>query len=154
KEEDRPEYRAAKMEGAFNRYLRTGDASELRTYTPLSTSGVPIPQGFNAAYSERLKSFSGIRQVANVITTTNGDPLKSPFSDDTPNDGERLNENDAVSLANPTFSDNVFGAFRYCSKGLQYSAQLQQDSGIDIAAYLADILAKRIGRITNDEFTN
>src|SRR5215813_1346839 len=45
-EEERDEHRAAKIEGAFNRYVRTGDASELRTYTPLSTSGVPLPQGF------------------------------------------------------------------------------------------------------------
>ena len=148
------EHRAAAMEGAFRRYIRTGDTSEIRTYTPLSTAGVPVPQGFAAAYGERLKSFSGIRQVANIIYTTNGDPLKNPFSDDTANTGERLNENDPVSLANPTFSNTVFGAFRYASKGLQYSAQLQQDSGIDVSSYLSKIFARRVGRITNTEFTN
>lgn len=148
-----PEYRAAKIEGAFNRYLR-GDDSEIRTYSPLSTAGVPIPQGFYAAYSERLKSFSGIREVATVISTENGDPLKDPFSDDTANTAERLNESDTVSLANPTLSSNLFGAFRYSSKGVQYSAQLQQDAGIDIGEYLRSIFAKRIGRLTNAEFTN
>ena len=149
------EQRAAKFEGAFNRYLHSGDAAEIRTYAPLSTAGVPVPQGFAVAYVEKLKSFSGIREAgANIITTTNGDPLKNPFADDTGNTAERLNENDPVSLANPTFSSKVFGAFRYSSKGLQYSKQLQEDAGIDLTAYLSKILARRIGRLTNSEFTN
>jgi HK97 family phage major capsid protein len=147
------EQRAEKFESAFNRYLRGGDAEEIRTYAPLSTAGVPIPQGFAAAYGEALKSSSGIREVANVITTTNGDPLKNPFTNDT-NVGERLNENDPVSLANPTFSSKVFGAFRYSSKGLQYSKQLMEDAGIDLAAYLSRTLARRISLLTNSEFTN
>ena len=148
------EHRAAKFEGAFNRYLRGADESELRTYAPLSTAGVPIPQGFMASYVEKLKSFSGIREVANVITTQNGDPLKNPFADDTANVGERLNENDPVSLANPTFSSKMLGAYRYSSKGLQYSTQVLEDAGIDLTAYLSKILARRIGRLTNSEFTN
>jgi len=155
REESNPEYRQAKFESAFNRYLRTGDASELRTYTPLSTAGVPVPQGFLAAYVERLKSFSGIRAAgANVITTQTGDPLKNPFSDDTANSGVRLNENDPTPLANPVFNDSIFGAFKYSSQGLQFSAVLYKDSGIDLTAYLQNIFAKRIGRITNSEFTN
>jgi len=151
------EQRAAKHEVAFARYLRTGDVSELRTYTPLSTAtaGVPVPQGFLSAYVERLKSFSGIRAAgANVITTQTGDPLKNPFSDDTANNGVRLNENDPTPLANPTFNNTLFGAFKYSSQGLQFSAALYQDSGIDLTAYLQNIFAKRIGRITNTEFTN
>ncbi len=126
-------------------------------YSPMSDAvegAFIVPQGFMSSYVEKLKSFSGIRQVANVITTTNGDPLKNPFSDDTANTGERLNENDPVSLANPTFSSKTFVAFRYASKGLKYSAQLLQDAGIDVTAYLQNIFAKRIGRITNTEFTN
>ena len=153
-EEDQPEYKQAKFEGAFNRYLRTGDSESLRTYTPLSTAGVPVPQGFLAAYVERLKSFSGIRAAgANVITTQTGDPLKNPFSDDTANNGVRLNENDVTPLANPTYNNTVFGAWKYSSQGLQFSAALYNDSGIDLTAYLQNIFAKRIGRITNTEFT-
>jgi HK97 family phage major capsid protein len=147
------ESRDAKHEGAFKRYLR-GDAEEIRTYSAMTTSGVPIPQGFMAAYVEALKSFSGIRQVANVITTLTGQQLKNPFADDTANIGERLNENDPVSLANPTYSSASFGAFRYSSKGVKYSAQLLQDAGIDLTQYLSKILARRVGRLTNTEYTN
>ncbi len=149
------EQRAAKHEVAFARYLRTGDSSELRTYTPLSTAGVPVPQKFLADYVERLKSFSGIRAAgAKVITTQTGDFLKNPFSDDTLNNGVRLQESDPTPLANPTYNDTIFGAFKYSSQGLQFSAALYQDSGIDLTAYLQNIFAKRIGRITNTEFTN
>lgn len=153
-EADTEEVRAAKFAGAFRRYLRSGDNQELRTYAALTTSGVAIPESFSALYVEALKSFSGIRKVSNVISTTNGDSLKSPFTNDTANTGERLNENDPVSLANPTFNKTVFGAYRYSSKGCQYSAQLLQDSGIPVEGYLANIFARRIGRLTNSEFTN
>ena len=153
-EGDRSEYRAAKHTAAFRRYLH-GDDAEIRTYSPLGTSGVPLPEGFLAAYREALKSFSGIREAgATIITTANGDNLKNPFSDDTGNVGERLNESDAASLANPTLNKTEFVAYNYGSKGVQYSVQLLQDAGIDVTEYLRNIFAQRIGRITNSEFTN
>jgi HK97 family phage major capsid protein len=153
-EADTDEVREAKFEGAFRKYLRSGDAAELRTYVALTTAGVSIPELFAAKYVEQLKSFSGIRAVATVINTTNGDALKNPFTNDTANTAERLNENDLVSLANPTVNKITFGAFRYSSKGVQYSAALLQDSGIPVEDYLANIFARRIGRLTNSEFTN
>jgi len=148
------EQRSERIERAFNKYVRTGDESEVRTYSALSTAGVPIPQNFLASYVEKLKSFSGIREVANVITTATGQSLKNPYTDDTASVGERLQESDPVSLSNPTFNSTNFVAYRYSSKGLKYSAQLLQDAGIDVTAYLQNIFAKRIGRITNSEFTN
>lgn len=149
-----PELRAAKHMGEFNRYIR-GNDSNIRSYSPMSTSGVPLPEGFLAAYREALKSFSGIREAgATIISTTTGDPLKNPFSDDTANVGERLNENDAASLANPTLNKTEFVAYNYGSKGVQYSIQLLQDAGIGVTEYLRNVFAQRIGRITNTEFTN
>ena len=146
---DTDEVRQAKHEGAFRKYLR-GDVEEIRTYSPMTTSGVAIPEDFAAQYVEKLKSFSGIRAAgAHVITTTTGHSLKNPFADDTSNTGERLNENDPVSLANPTFNKTTFGAYRYGSKGLIYSAQLLTDSGIPVDGYLAKMFARRIGRLHN-----
>jgi HK97 family phage major capsid protein len=148
--------RSAKIQRAFDFYVRTGDASELRTYSPESTTsaGVLIAQQWAGAYAEKLKSFVGLREAgARVVTTATGAPWKQPFSDDTANTGERLNENDPVSLANPTESANTFGAFRYGSRGIQFSTELANDLGFDLNAYLQDIFAARIGRITNSEFT-
>jgi HK97 family phage major capsid protein len=152
---DGEEFREAKFDGAFARYLRTGESAkdELRTYAGLTTSGVPIPEGFNAKYSEKLKSYAGVREVSTVITTKNGDGIKWPIGNDTANTGERLNESDPVSLANPTFSKITLGAYRYSSKGVLYSAQLLQDSGIDVGSYLSSIFARRIAFLQNQEFT-
>jgi HK97 family phage major capsid protein len=150
------EERSAKIERAFDFYVRSGDVSELRTYSPESTTsaGVLIAQQWAGAYAEKLKSFMGLREAgATVVTTPTGAPWKQPFSNDTANDGERLNENDAVTLANPTASANVFGAFRYGSKGIQFSTELADDLGFDLNGYLQDLFARRIGSISNQEFS-
>lgn len=150
------EQRGAKIERAFDFYVRTGDASELRTYSPESTTsaGVLIAQQWAGAYAERSKSYMGLREAGcTVVTTSTGAPWKQPFSDDTANTGERLAENIAVSLANPTESSNTFGAYRYGSRGVQYSGELARDTGFDLNAYLQNIFAARIGRLTQSEFT-
>jgi HK97 family phage major capsid protein len=150
------EERSAKIERAFDFYVRSGDASELRTYSPESTTsaGVLVAQQWAGEYAEKLKSYMGLREAgAKVVSTSTGAPWKQPFSNDTANDGERLNENDAVTLANPTASANVFGALRYGSKGIQFNSDLATDLGFDLNAYLQDIFAARIGRLTNSEFT-
>lgn len=161
------EQRGLKIEKDFELYLRTGDNSiipvelrglvtENRTYVPetTQTAAAYIPQQWAGDYLARLKSFVGIREAgANVVSTNSGAAWKYPFSDDTQNDGERLNENDLVSLANPTLNITTLAGFRYTSKGVQISNELVQDFGFDISSYLQDLFAKRIGRIVNREFT-
>jgi len=164
--------KAAEVENAFESYLRTGDISHIsaerrafinenklnvRTYQPETsqTAAVLIPNQWAGAYLDRLKSFVGIRAAgANVITTKVGGPWKYPFSDDTANNGERLNEADPVTLANPTASVNTLGTFRYTAKGVQLSTEFAGDIGFDLSGWLQDMFAKRVGRITNTEFTN
>jgi HK97 family phage major capsid protein len=151
------EERAARIEKAFNFYLRSGNDSEIRTYAPetTTTAGVFTPQQWAGAYLDRLKAFVGIREAgADSIVTKTGGAWKYPFSDDTATDGERLNELDPVTLANPTLSINTLNTFRYTGKGVQLSNELASDMGFDISSYLQDIFAKRVGRITNTEFTN
>jgi HK97 family phage major capsid protein len=156
REEALPEHRQAKIDAAFRRYLRTGDVSELRTYSPDDTvaGAALIPQTWSAAYSERLKAFVGLREAgATIISTTNGDPYRVPFSDDTATDGVILPEDTAMPLANPTFSTNAMGAFNFVSQGVQVSNQLLNDSVFDIDGYLQNIFAKRIGRAANSAMT-
>ncbi|HWY42635.1 MAG TPA: phage major capsid protein [Candidatus Sulfotelmatobacter sp.] len=166
------EERAAEAEKGFELYLRTGELSHIsaerrafinenklnaRTYQPETsqTAAVLIPNQWAGAYLDRLKSFVGIREAgANVITTKTGGTWKYPFSDDTANNGERLNETDLVSLANPTVSVNTLNSFRYTAKGVQLSTEFAEDIGFDLSGWLQDMFAKRIGRITNTEFTN
>src|SRR5260370_13533705 len=102
--------KAEQFEKDFESYLRTGQLSfipaeqrafinenkiSVRTYQPETsqTAAVYIPQQWAGVYLDRLKSFVGIRAAgASVVTTKTGGAWKYPFSDDTANDGERLNE--------------------------------------------------------------
>src|SRR5258708_6187921 len=165
------EERAAEAEKDFESYLRTGEISHIsteprafinenklnvRTYQPETsqTAAVLIPTQWAGKYLDRMKAFVGIREAgANVITTKTGGAWKYPFSDDTANSGERLNEADPVTLANPTASVNTLNTFRYTAKGVQLSTEFAGDIGFDLSGWLQDIFAKRVGRITNNEFT-
>jgi HK97 family phage major capsid protein len=153
------EQRTARAEKAFESLLRTGAESEYRTYSPMSDAvqgAFLVPQQWAGAYSERLKAFNGIREAgAQIVGTSRGGAWLYPSVDDTSaaNDGTRLNESDAMPLVNPTFSSNTLNAFRYVSNGVQVSNELLADSGIPVSAMLQNLFAKRVGRITNKEFT-
>ena len=77
-----------------------------------------LPEPSMMVGEDRLQSM-----LEELVATVRVAVPTKPFSDDTANSGERLNENDAVSLANPTASANVFGAFRYHFALLQEHCQ-------------------------------
>jgi HK97 family phage major capsid protein len=155
--ENRTDNSNAEYRKSFDRYLRTGDAGrELRTYAPMSdgVEGAFIaPVGFQNALVDALKAFGGMRKVASTITTATGNDLKWPTANDTTNTGERLAENTTAGQANPTFTSVTFKAYTYSTKMVNVSNQLLQDSAIDIEGYLTKAFAKRLGRITNSDFT-
>jgi len=143
---------------AFRMYLRNGDriVPELRTYAAEDTSlaGSLIPVQWAAEYVTRLTSFNGIREAgATVATTKTGALYHDPYLNDFANTGERLAENANVTLANPTVSETQLHAFRYGSRGVQVSNELVNDSAYDLDSALQGIFARRIGKLTNTEFT-
>jgi HK97 family phage major capsid protein len=155
--ENRTDNANAEYRKSFESYLRTGNAGrELRTYSPM-TDGVEgafiAPVGFQNALVDALKAFGGMRKVASTITTATGNDLKWPTANDTGTVGERLAENSQVSQANPTFASVTLKAYTYSTKMVNVSNQLLQDSAIDIEGYLTKAFAKRLGRITNSDFT-
>jgi len=146
-------------EKAFRNFLRDGDktAPAYRTYVAENTTaaGVFIPAMWAAEYGSRLQSFSGIREAgATIVTTETAQPYTRPFIDDAGHTGERLNESDPSTLLNPIASKSTLGGFRYGSKGVIVSNELVSDSLYELNGFLQKIFAKRIGKITNTEFTN
>jgi HK97 family phage major capsid protein len=141
---------------AFREYLRTGNASEFRTYSPMSDSvegAYIVPQGFQNELEVALKAYGGVREVARVLPTSTGNPLSYPTANDTTNMGERLGENTTAGQANPTFGSLPFGAWTYSTKMVNVSNQLLQDSAFDVEVFLRDAFVDRIGRVTNADFT-
>jgi len=130
----------------------TQEARALGTGTG-GAGGYTIPQGFQRKITETMKSFGGMRQNANVISTDSGATLPWPGNNDTGNLGTILDENTAMSDLDVVFTTNNLGAFMYVSGMVKVSYQLLQDTFFDLEAFLARKLGERIGRIQNRHFT-
>jgi len=150
------EARTAEARAAFNKYIRTGNAEELRTYTPMSDSvqgAFIVPQGFQYELEQALKTYGGMFQVSRILPTPTGNTLLWPTSNDTAVLGEQVAENTAVSQANPSIANVQLNAWKWSTKMVNVSNELLQDSAFDIDAYLRELFVARLGRILNQRFT-
>jgi HK97 family phage major capsid protein len=120
-----------------------------------AAGGFTVPQGFYNSLLESLKAFGGMRNVrSTVLRTAAGNTLPIPKVDDTSNVGAIVGENvTAGNATDPVFSQLNLGAYKYTSKVFLIPIELLQDSAFDIEAYIRNIIATRIGRITNTHFT-
>lgn len=118
-----------------------------------STGGYLVPQGFAEDLDKALKAFGGMRSVARLLPTPTGNDLPWPTVDDTSNVGELLAENVAAGTQDVAFGQVILKAYKYSSKVVLVSNELLQDSFFDVNSMLRDLLAERLGRITNTHFT-
>jgi HK97 family phage major capsid protein len=118
-----------------------------------SAGGYMIPQGFSNELEKALKAFGGMRQAARLFPTPDGRDIPWPTVDDTSNVGELLAENAAAASQDVTFGIVTLKAYKYSSKVVLVSNELLQDSFFDVNSVLRDLLAERIGRITNTHLT-
>jgi HK97 family phage major capsid protein len=150
------EARATEHRAAFNKFVRTGDLTELRTYSPMSDAvqgAFLVPQGFQYELEQALKAYGGMFQVARILPTPTGNTLLWPTSNDTAVLGEQVAENTAVSQANPSISNVQLNAWKWSTKMVSVSNELLQDSAFDVEAYLRELFVARLGRILNQRFT-
>lgn len=144
------------LEFAFGQYLRTGRAgAELFAQTVGSDAagGYLTPPGFRAKLVERLVAFGGIRGLAEILDTGNGNPIEWPTVDDTSATAADIVAEGAASAAGAdiAFGTKTLGAYRYAATGtgnvpIKVSVELLQDAAFDVAAFVARALANRIGR--------
>lgn len=116
--------------------------------------GYLLPTDLVMSLEEQLIAIGGPRQLASVIRTANGNPLKWPGADDTGNTGELLGEaSDIGDSVDPTFSIKEWGSYKYSSKVIKVSYELLEDSPFNLAAYIFKALGERIGKIQATHFT-
>lgn len=120
------------------------------------SGGVLVGETLLGRLEEALLSYVGVRQVAEVVRTDNGETLRWPTVDDTSNSGARVGE--AVDAGYGTSTDPNFGrlslqAFTFHSKFIHVSRSFMQDSVIDFEARIGDLLGTRIARKQNTDFT-
>jgi hypothetical protein len=118
-----------------------------------SAGGYTVPAGFLNQLEASLLAFGGMREVATVLRTAEGNSLPIPTVSDHANVGAILSENSQVAEQDVTFGQITLGAYKYSSKLIRVSAELLQDSAIDLESFIGGALGERIARILNTHFT-
>lgn len=135
---------SAAQQQAFRNTLSTTTGSE---------GGYTVQSDVAKALQDALKAYGGVRSVADVFTTAQGNPLSYPTSDGTSETGELIAENTTATAADPTFGTVALPVYKFSSKIVAVPFELLQDSSIDIEAMVIKRLGQRIGRATNTYFT-
>ena len=115
--------------------------------------GYTVQSDVAAALQDAMKAFGGVRSVADVFTTAQGNPLSYPTSDGTAETGELIAENVTATAADPTFGTVALPVYKFGSKIVAVPFELLQDSSTNIEALVIKRLGQRIGRSTNTYFT-
>lgn len=120
-----------------------------------ATGGYTIEAStLNRQLEINMLAYGGMRQVAEMINTSSGEPFLWPTFDDTGNVGAILAENTTVgSSVEPTLTQITWNAYKFSSTPILVPYELLQDSFVDLNQVLGNALGERIGRKTNTYYT-
>jgi HK97 family phage major capsid protein len=152
---------------AFRSYLRLGledmPAEERKIVREMraqaagtdAKGGFLVPEGFQAELVKSLAAWGPMLDsgVARIITTASGNSIPWPTMNDTSNEGALIAENTQVSESEVAFGTKTLEAYKYTSGVVLVSAELLQDSALDVEAIVRDAMSERIGRIGNKHLT-
>lgn len=147
----------------YAKWLRGGDkalsAEDWQTIRATMSTTTGSEGGFTVATEvatrviDALKAYGGMRAVANVIRTAQGNPMSFPTSNGVSEEGEIVAENATASDLDVSFGTLSLPVYKYSSKTVAVPWELLQDSSVDIAAFVEGRLVTRLGRVTNKHFT-
>lgn len=135
---------ATRARQLFATWMRQGDRAlsaedwavirnTMSTSTP-SEGGYIVASEIAQAVADALKSFGGMRAVATVLQTSNGQEINFPNSDGTAEEGEIIAQNASANDADITFGTTPIPVYKYSSKVVTVPIELLQDAVIDIEA--------------------
>ncbi|RZL08598.1 MAG: phage major capsid protein [Rubrivivax sp.] len=124
----------------------------MSTTTP-SEGGYTVQTTVAKSVIEAIKTFGGMRRVAEVFATSQGNPMQYGTSDGTGEEGEIIGENQPASDQDVVFGTVGLGVYKFSSKVITVPIELLQDSEVDIEAFVVARLRTRLGRIQNKKFT-
>lgn len=115
---------------------------------------VTLPPAMIQQLEINLLAYGGVEQVAEVMTTSNGNRLAWPTADDTSNTGVQLGEGGSIgSSVDPSFNQIYWDAYKFSSKPVLVPYELFEDTAFDVGGWLGAMLGERLGRISNTKFT-
>lgn len=115
--------------------------------------GALVNDEFYGTLTQAMRDYNAVRQVANILSTSNGSNIQMPCLDDTSNAGSLIAENGSISEVALTFTNKTMGAYKFSSGQVLTSYELLQDSLIDVESLVAEQAGIRIGRVQETYFT-
>ena len=159
------------LQNAYADHVASGKRNRQMEYnapltTAIGTTGghlVP-PQTLLSAIEVNMLHFGPVRQVAETIVTSSGEPFAWPTFDDTSNEGRQLPENTTADDnagagsagdggPNPAFGKTVWSAYKRTSDTILVPYELMEDSVIDIVPIIGAALGERYARGANRAMT-
>jgi HK97 family phage major capsid protein len=136
--------------------LSAEDWSKIRatmSTTTNSQGGYTVQTEVQKTILDALKAFGGMRAVATVIQTGQGNPINYPTSDGTSETGEIIGQNTTATASDPSFGMVPLNVYKFSSKIIAVPFELLQDSEVDVEGFVIKRATTRLGRITNTKFT-
>ena len=118
-----------------------------------SEGGFTVQTEIVKSVLDALLQYGGMRSVAEIIQTAQGNPMSFPTSNGTAEVGEIVAENQSASSADPSFGTLPLSVYKFSSKIIAVPFELLQDSAVDIEAFVNARIITRLGRIQNQFFT-
>lgn len=147
----------------YSKWLRGGDKAlneedfafirNTMSTTTNSEGGFTVATEVASSVIDALKAYGGMRRVADVFSTLQGNPMSYPTSDGTAEEGELIVENATATDADIVFGTVALPVYKFGSKVITVPIELLQDSSVDIEAFVRQRIVARLGRITNRMFT-
>lgn len=120
----------------------------------LSAGASLVAESFVRRLEMAMLEYGGMLQVAELIRTTTGEPMKWPTVNDTGNKGRRVGAGVAVATnRDPTTGAQSLNAYKWTSDCILIDQELLEDSAVNLADLLPAMLGERLGRIMNEEMT-
>lgn len=127
----------------------------LNTMTPESGGYVTNPPQIIQQLEVNRLAWGGLLQVATIRTTTTGEELHLPFTDDTTTKGRRIAEDGPLGTEkNFKVGLMKWGAYKYTSDVIAVTFEMQRDTFVGLDELIGTTGGERLGRIQNYEMTH
>ena len=140
---------SAEYKSAFWNAMRSGQIAQnsLQIGTD-SKGGFLVPEEFERTLLDGLEEENVIRQLAKVITSSNDQKIPIVATKGT---ASWVDEEGAIPESDDSFGQVTLSAFKVATT-IKVSSELLQDSAFDMAAYIAQGFARRIGNCEEEAF--
>jgi HK97 family phage major capsid protein len=138
--------------------LKAGVAEFRAQSTTAGAGGYTVPTDLARVVDKTLKMWGPMydEAICTVLTTSSGNPLDFPKTDDTAVAVAQHTEAAAMTDdggVDATFTKMTLGAFAYDTEWVQISLELLQDSAVNIEQFIGELLGERLARRVNSELT-